>query len=63
MKGETLDCCDNYGGWYSGTVVKVRRKDNGGKMVKVTFKIYDASGEKYEKGQTYFGLSDSYDTD
>ena len=61
-EGDTLDCCDNYGGWYSGTVAKVKKRDNG-TLIKVTFKIYDPTGEKYEKGQTYFGLSDTYDTD
>lgn len=60
-EGDLVDCCDGYGAWHSGTVVQVKTKENG-KVVKIGFKIFDPTGDKVEKGQNYFGLSDSYDS-
>jgi hypothetical protein len=25
-EGDTVDCCDNFGSWHSGTVVKTKKK-------------------------------------
>lgn len=61
-EGDLVDCCDNYGGWYSGTVIKVKKRESG-KVVRVGLKIFDPNGDKNERGQPYFGLSDSYDSD
>lgn len=61
-EGDLVDCCDNYGGWYSATIIKVKKKELG-KVVRVGYKLFDPEGDKIEKGQPYFGLSDSYDSD
>lgn len=59
--GDTVDCCDGYGSWYSGTVVNVREAHNGGRVVRVGFRVYAEDGEKYDTKGRYNGLADNYD--
>lgn len=32
--------------WYTSTVVRVRELENGCKRVKITYKVYDAAGDR-----------------
>ena len=56
-EGDLLDCEDHYGGWYSCTIMEVNEKDEDKKMVKVTFKVYDEKGNKFDEKGRYYGLS------
>ena len=55
--GDVIDCEDHYGGWYSSTIVEILEADQGKKLAKVTFKIYDEKGNKLDEKGRYFGLA------
>lgn len=61
--GDLLDCCDSYGSWYAGTVVTAREAHNGGKVVRVGFRVYCEDGEKYDSKGKYYGLAETFDED
>jgi hypothetical protein len=63
QNGDLVDCCDSYGTWYTGTVVRVREAHNGGKVVRVGFRVYSQSGEKYDSKGKYNGLAETFDED
>lgn len=46
--GDLVDCQDHYGGWYSSTILEILEKDNNKKIAKITFKIYDEKGNKFD---------------
>lgn len=54
--GDLVDCEDHYGGWYSSTVLEVFNRDEDKKMVKVTFKVYDEKGNRFDDKGRYFGV-------
>lgn len=55
-EGDLVDSEDHYGGWYSSTVLEVSEKEEGKRIAKVTFKIYDDQGNKFDEKGRYFGL-------
>ena len=54
---DLVDCEDHYGGWYCSTILDIIEKEEGKKMAKVTFKVYDEKGNKHDEKGKYFGLS------
>jgi len=39
--GDLTDCEDHYGSWYNSTIIEVMEREDGKKIAKVAFKIYD----------------------
>ena len=54
--GDLVDCEDHYGGWYCSTILEILEKEEGKKQAKITFKVYDEKGNKYDQKGRYFGL-------
>ena len=55
--GDLIDCEDHYGGWYSSTIIEIIEREQGKKLAKVAFKIYDEKGNKCDEKGKYFGLT------
>jgi hypothetical protein len=54
--GDLVDCEDHYGSWYGSTIVEIREKEEGSKLAKIIFKVYDDNGNKRDEKGRYYGI-------
>jgi hypothetical protein len=44
--GDIVDCQESFGGWYHGTIEEIIDLQDGKKLAKISFKVYDEKGNK-----------------